>query len=151
MAEVSISERRGTLIHDLPATHRRHQLHVEYGLHFFDRRAHHNAGWPPTPGPRRRLAAIEGWSDAADDDAFRTQVRTFISEHGYRLPRGRARTSGSRAGARIRGWLRALYDAGYLGAGWPPEWGGRPGHEPLHDLIVMEELILGDATGRWIR
>ena len=45
----------------------------------------------------------------------------------------------------IRTWLRSLYDAGYLGAGWPTEWGGRADHLPVHDLVLMEELILGDA------
>ena len=45
----------------------------------------------------------------------------------------------------IRRWLGALYGVGYLGGGWPVEWGGRAGHRPVHDLIVMEELYRARA------
>ncbi len=38
-----------------------------------------------------------------------------------------------------------MYEEGYLGAGWPTEWGGRADHQPILDLVLMEELILGDA------
>jgi len=38
-----------------------------------------------------------------------------------------------------------LYEAGYLGAGWPAEWGGTPDHHPLHDLVLMEELFRARA------
>lgn len=81
-----------------------------------------------------------------DAEAYRRQVRAFIAEHsvpmaceGIRVPRddGEERA--------IRNWLRALYDAGHLGAGWPAAWGGNPRHQAIQDLILMEELILGDA------
>ncbi|WP_426573998.1 acyl-CoA dehydrogenase family protein [Aquihabitans sp. McL0605] len=83
---------------------------------------------------------------AADVDEFRHEVRAFIAAHGHpmrgeglRVPRD---ADEERA---IRAWLAALYGAGYLGGGWPTRWGGRPDHHPLLDLVVMEELILGDA------
>jgi alkylation response protein AidB-like acyl-CoA dehydrogenase len=82
----------------------------------------------------------------AEHDAFRAQVKTFVAEHAIPLPHEGVRAPADDEQERaIRGWLKSLYDAGYLGAGWPQEWGGRPGHQPIHDLIVMEELILGDA------
>jgi alkylation response protein AidB-like acyl-CoA dehydrogenase len=81
-----------------------------------------------------------------DAEAFRAEVGAFVAEHrhpmrgeGLRVPQGPEEERS------IRAWLAALYAAGYLGGGWPVEWGGRADHHPLQDLIVMEELILGDA------
>ena len=81
-----------------------------------------------------------------DIEAYRNQVRSFIAAHGVRLHREGVRVPRDADEEQaIRGWLRALYEAGYLGAGWPQEWGGRPDHLPIHDLVLMEELIRGDA------
>jgi alkylation response protein AidB-like acyl-CoA dehydrogenase len=83
---------------------------------------------------------------AADIDAFRGQVRAFIAEHSVPMRREGVRAPAGDAEERaVRAWLRSLYDAGYLGAGWPVVWGGNAGHRPIHDLVLMEELILGDA------
>jgi alkylation response protein AidB-like acyl-CoA dehydrogenase len=83
---------------------------------------------------------------SVDIDTFREGVRAFIAEHGpplaaegVRVPRDAAEER------RFREWLGSLYDAGYLGAGWPPEWGGRADHHPMHDLVLMEELIQARA------
>jgi len=83
----------------------------------------------------------------SSDEAFRLELREFIGEHapdsefveGIRVPTNPAEE------ATIRGWLAALYEAGYLGAGWPPEWGGQPDHRATRDLILMEELIRARA------
>jgi alkylation response protein AidB-like acyl-CoA dehydrogenase len=81
-----------------------------------------------------------------DVEQFRSEVRSFIAAHGHpmagegrRVPRDAADEQA------IRTWLASLYDAGYLGGGWPVAWGGSAEHHPMHDLVVMEELILGDA------
>jgi alkylation response protein AidB-like acyl-CoA dehydrogenase len=81
--------------------------------------------------------------DEFDDERFRTEVRSFIAE---RAPRTRVREGlrvprDAEHEREIRGWLGALYTAGYLGAGWPAEWGGTAGHQPDRDLILMEELL----------
>ena len=78
-------------------------------------------------------------AEGTDDAAFRAEVRRFIATHapavegrdGLRVPRD---ADEARA---IRTWLGALYGAGYLGAGWPPEWGGRADHHPTRDLVLM--------------
>jgi alkylation response protein AidB-like acyl-CoA dehydrogenase len=81
-----------------------------------------------------------------DIEGFRAQVRAFIASHGVRMHHEGVRVPTSSAHEdQIREWLRSLYDAGYLGGGWPREWGGHAGHLPIHDLVLMEELILGDA------
>ncbi len=80
-----------------------------------------------------------------DDEGYRSEVRAFMAnaprlrQEGVRVP------VDAREEAEIRRWLRSLYDVGYLGSGWPVEWGGRPDHRPMHDLIVMEELIRARA------
>src|SRR5450631_2019893 len=82
-----------------------------------------------------------------DDEEYRTGVRRLIVEHaprwpfvdGLRMPRDEGEQGA------IRAWLAALYDSGYLGGGWPAEWGGKPGHRATHDLILMEELFRARA------
>lgn len=86
-------------------------------------------------------------AEARDEiDAYRREVRAFIAEHGVRMPAEGVRVPrDADHEKRIRAWLAALYAAGHLGAGWPVRWGGRAGHLPVHDLVLMEELIRGDA------
>jgi alkylation response protein AidB-like acyl-CoA dehydrogenase len=72
---------------------------------------------------------------------FRSQVRAFIAEHSP----GAKHHTGVRAPnpemiPAIRAWTAALYDAGYLGADWPEEYGGQPGVEPEKAFIVAEEI-----------
>lgn len=84
---------------------------------------------------------------SAAAEEYRTRVRAFIEQsrppllrhEGVRVPTDAAEE------AEIRGWLRALYDAGHLGGGWPVEYGGRADHAPVHDLVLMEELIRAGA------
>ena len=54
--------------------------------------------------------------DTAEDIAFRKQVRTWLEAN---LPRAPLRTLDDR-----KAWHRKLYEAGYLGMGWPKEFGG---------------------------
>ncbi len=82
-----------------------------------------------------------------EDEAYRLDLRKFIGERapaltyaeGMRVPRNADEEEA------VRSWLAALYEAGYLGAGWPTAWGGRPDHRPTHDLILMEEVIRARA------
>jgi alkylation response protein AidB-like acyl-CoA dehydrogenase len=85
-------------------------------------------------------------ADRADIEAYREEIRSFIADRGVpMLQEGVRVPKGADEERAIRGWLRSLYDAGYLGAGWPEQWGGRPGHRAIQDLVLMEELIRGDA------
>lgn len=64
LAEVSVSQSAARLIHDLLQLTGAIGFTWEYGLHFFDRRAHHNARLAANPRTAvARLAAIEGWLD----------------------------------------------------------------------------------------
>jgi alkylation response protein AidB-like acyl-CoA dehydrogenase len=74
-------------------------------------------------------------------ETFRADVRAFIAEHAP----GTKSHTGVRAPEpelipAIRRWTAALFEAGYLGIGWPKEFGGRPDAHPLEAFIVAEEL-----------
>ena len=85
--------------------------------------------------------------DDLGEASFRAEVRAFIArnapratfDEGLRVPRDPEEEKA------VRSWLGALYTAGYLGAGWPTAWGGREGHRPTRDLILMEELFRARA------
>ena len=66
-----------------------------------------------------------------EDIAFRKQVRTWLEEN---LPRKEIRTLDDRLG-----WHRKLYEAGYLGMGWPKEYGGG-GARPMEQAIVAGHI-----------
>ena len=79
-------------------------------------------------------------------EAFREEVRVFIAEHAPRIYAEGVRAPRDAEEERaFRRWIASLYDAGYLGGGLPVEWGGRPDHQPMCDLVLMEELIRGGA------
>src|SRR2546426_810404 len=71
-----------------------------------------------------------------EDIAFRKQVRAWLEEN---LPRKEIRTLDDRLG-----WHRKLYEAGYLGMGWPKEYGGG-GARPMEQAIVADELARSKA------
>src|SRR5437899_1331763 len=71
-----------------------------------------------------------------EDIAFRKQVRAWL-EHN--LPREPIRTLAER-----RVWHRKLYDAGYLGMGWPRAYGGG-GARPMEQAIVADEMARANA------
>ncbi len=72
----------------------------------------------------------------AEDQAFREQVRQWLSEN---LPKTKPETLEER-----RAWHRKLYEAGYLGMGWPKQYGGREAR-PMEQAIVGEELARVNA------
>jgi len=89
-------------------------------------------------------------SDPPSEDrleSHRNHVRSVIStsapaweaREGHRAPG----TNEEEAG--LRDWYRVLFDEGLTGASWPVEWGGRPDHHPLLDVVTLEELIRARA------
>ena len=72
----------------------------------------------------------------AEDKAFRQQVRHWLEEN---IPKERPETLEER-----RAWHRKLYEAGYLGMGWPKEYGGQEAR-PMEQAIVGEELARANA------
>ncbi|MEM6108729.1 acyl-CoA dehydrogenase family protein [Mycobacterium sp. 050272] len=82
-------------------------------------------------------------------EAFRAEVRQFIATHAPAIP--------PRAGVRsaedahenelLNQWAARLYQAGYAGADWPAEYGGRDGWTTEHGVVVGEELARAQAPG----
>ena len=71
-----------------------------------------------------------------EDVAFRKQVRAWLEQN---LPREPISTLEQR-----RVWHRKLYEAGYLGMGWPREYGGG-GARPMEQAIVADEMARANA------
>ena len=70
-----------------------------------------------------------------EDVAFRKQVRAWLEHH---MPRHIKNLDERRA------WHRRLYEAGYLGMGWPKEYGGQ-GARPMEQAIVADEMARSGA------
>ena len=86
--------------------------------------------------------ALEADHSAPGAEAFREHVREVISAHApFQAREGHRAPITSQDESALRVWYRTMYETGLLGASWPAEWGGRPDHRPLHELIVTEELI----------
>jgi len=85
--------------------------------------------------------------------AFRERARNFIRDRSPAMEkRPGTRTPRAEDMPAFRAWCASLFDAGFLGADWPTEWGGRPGHTPLHDFVFDGELGAARAptpVGAW--
>ncbi len=71
-----------------------------------------------------------------DDVAFRKQVRGWLEQN---LPPAPLRSLAER-----KIWHRKIYEAGYLGMGWPKEYGGQ-GARPMEQAIVADEMARSGA------
>jgi len=81
-------------------------------------------------------------------EAYRAEVRAFIAEHqpGVRQHMG-VRAPDPALIPALRAWIARLYAAGYLGQGWPVEYGGRPDASPERAFIVAEEIARARTWG----
>ena len=79
--------------------------------------------------------------------AFRERVRAFIADHAPAVVAREGHRAPEDAGQEtlLRAWFAALFEAGFVGADWPVEHGGRADHHPLHDRIVSEEILRARA------
>jgi alkylation response protein AidB-like acyl-CoA dehydrogenase len=78
---------------------------------------------------------------------FRDRVGAFIAENAppIQAREGRRAPEDVAQEALLRTWFAALFEAGFVGADWPVEHGGRADHHPLHDRIVSEEILRARA------
>lgn len=71
-----------------------------------------------------------------EDRAFRDEARAWFAAN---VPRTELTTLEER-----RAWHRTMYEAGYVGMGWPREYGGR-GATPMQQAIVADEMARANA------
>ena len=77
---------------------------------------------------------------APEDEAFRAELDAWLDEHQPSDERlRRPKLSSAHMPQWAREWQRALFDAGYLVPGWPPELGGRNA-TPTQQMIYFEEM-----------
>jgi alkylation response protein AidB-like acyl-CoA dehydrogenase len=83
-----------------------------------------------------------------DEQAFRQKIRDFIAANkpdlayrtGTRSPEDLAESTV------LRDWARQIYEAGYYGADWPVEFGGRgEDYDAVEEFLVTEELATARA------
>src|SRR4029079_10190768 len=67
---------------------------------------------------------------------FRDETRRWFQAH---VPRTELKTLEER-----RAWHRTMFDAGYVGMGWPKEYGGQ-GASPMKIAIVADEMARANA------
>ncbi len=82
-------------------------------------------------------------------EGFREQVRTFIAAYAPAIPQRAGVRSAENADElkALQDWTARLYEAGYAGADWPTEYGGRDDWSPEHAVVVGEELARSGAPG----
>src|SRR5205814_9936972 len=103
----------------------------------------------PLPGFRQpvpfavadfRAQALGSWSMdltySPEDIAFRQRVREWFS---HNAPKAELKTLAER-----KAWIRKLYDAGFVGMGWPKEYGGQDAR-PMEQAIVADEMARSNS------
>src|ERR671929_149105 len=73
--------------------------------------------------------------ETAEDQAYRAKVRKWFEENKP----GKLETLEER-----KAWHRKLYDAGFVGMGWPKEYGGQDAR-PMEQAIVADEMARANA------
>ena len=68
---------------------------------------------------------------SSEDRAFRDSTRRWLEAN---VPSRDLKTLDER-----KAWHRKLYEAGFVGMGWPKEYGGQ-GAPPMEQAIVAEEM-----------
>jgi alkylation response protein AidB-like acyl-CoA dehydrogenase len=81
------------------------------------------------------------FDDTAPEVAWRSEVRAFIASHWDDMPQGVAQYNAVDQAelAPRKKWQRLIYEAGFVGIGWPQHLGGRNG-TPMQAAIVAQEL-----------
>ena len=82
-----------------------------------------------------------------DEQEFRRQIREFIAANVPDLPYrvGTRSPEDARESSILRDWSRQIYEAGYEGADWPVEFGGRADFHAVEELVVTEEFAQAAA------
>jgi alkylation response protein AidB-like acyl-CoA dehydrogenase len=79
-----------------------------------------------------------------DERAFRDEVRAWLKANAPKFEDDDEEAGRKEWIERRRAWQKKLHEAGYVGIGWPKEYGGR-GATLMEQLIFDQEMILARA------
>ncbi len=82
----------------------------------------------------------------AEEEAYRAEVRAWLAENKPDWSGGGSEYEQEGNFERHRAWHQRLYDAGYVGASWPVEYGGQ-GRTQVENAILQEEIVKSGAPG----
>ncbi len=82
--------------------------------------------------------------DSAEEAQFRTRLRGWLRDNNPHLPPS---STSDEYWEKQPDWHRSLYQAGFFGVTWPPEYGGQ-GMPSVYNVIVDEELAQAGAPPR---
>ena len=82
-----------------------------------------------------------------DEGSLRQRIRDLVASDVPHLPYRVGTRSPEHAAESevLREWSRKVYAAGFYGADWPVEFGGRDGYRAVEELVVTEELAIARA------
>jgi alkylation response protein AidB-like acyl-CoA dehydrogenase len=85
-------------------------------------------------------------NDTPEQAAFRTQVRSWLSENRAAAPPASGDSGDTAYIDSRRAWQDKLAEAGYAGLTWPKEFGGQ-GLGPIEQVITNQELAAARVPG----
>jgi alkylation response protein AidB-like acyl-CoA dehydrogenase len=85
-------------------------------------------------------------------EAFRAEVRKFLSDHAASAPRGGIGYGGGARTSReqVLAWQRTLIEHGYAARTIPKEYGGYGGQPDLLESIIIDEEFAGAGVSRGV-
>lgn len=90
------------------------------------------------------MTAIAEEPQALHDEAFRAELRAWLAEHLTDAFREQRTMTFPEKVAVRRTWQRTLFESGWIGIGWPKEYGGR-GATLMQQSIYNEEMARAQA------
>ncbi|MGO8947996.1 MAG: acyl-CoA dehydrogenase [Ktedonobacterales bacterium] len=90
------------------------------------------------------MTAIPQEQQAMQDEAFRAELRAWLTAHITDAFREQRTMTFQEKVAVRRAWQKTLFESGWIGIGWPKEYGGR-GANLMQESIYNEEMARAHA------
>ena len=90
------------------------------------------------------MTTISQEQQATQDEAFRAELRAWLAAHITDEFREKRTMAFQEKVAVRRAWQKTLFEAGWVGIGWPKEYGGRSA-SLIQETIYNEEMARAQA------
>src|SRR5262249_15296569 len=90
------------------------------------------------------MTTIPQEQQAIHDEVFRAELRAWLAEHNTDAFREQPTMTFQEKVALRRAWQKTLFESGWIGIGWPKEYGGR-GANLIQESIYYEEMARAQA------